>query len=64
MIHQILAESGSKHPFVVKEKELFTRALRIFNEAGIGKYFEPRDKKKEEEREHEKETEPAIGDLV
>ena len=64
MIHQILAESGSEHPFVVEEKELFTRALRIFNEAGIEKYFEPRDKKEEEERKHEKETEPAIGDLV
>ena len=50
MIHQILAESGSEHPFVIKEKELFTRALRIFNKAGIEKYFEPRDKKGEKKK--------------
>ena len=64
MIHQYLNESASRHPFVLEEQELYTRALRIFNEAGLEKYFEPRDKKEMEERKHENETGPQIGDLV
>ena len=64
MIHQLLNESMSKNPFVVEERILFNRSLRIFNEAGIEKYFEPRDRKEAEERKHEKETQPQVGDLV
>ena len=64
MIHQYLNESASRHPFVLEEQELYTRALRIFNEAGLQKYFEPRDKKEMEERKHEDKTGPQIGDLV
>ena len=64
MIHQYLNESASRHPFVLEEQELYTRALRLFNEAGLEKYFEPKDKKEMEERKHENETGPQIGDLV
>ena len=46
MIHQILTETGNKHPFVDEEKELFTRALRIFYEAGIEKYKRKRENRK------------------
>ena len=64
MIHQYLSESESNHPFVAEEKRLFARARRLFNEAGIGKYFEPVDKKEKENRKHEGKTGPQIGDLV
>ena len=64
MIHQYLNESASRHPFVLEEQELFTRALRLFNEAGLEQYFEPRDKKEMEERKHEGRTGPQVGDLV
>ena len=64
MVHQYLNESRSNHPFVVEERRLFTRALRVFTEAGIERYFEPVDRKEREERKHEGKTGPQIGDLV
>ena len=45
---------------MVEEKKLFTRALRVFNKAGIEKYSEPRDKRKKKAQN----TEPASRDLV
>ena len=64
MVYQYLNESRSNNPFVVEEKRLFNRALRVFTEAGIEKYFEPVDRKEREARKHEGKTGPQIGDLV
>ena len=64
MVYQYLNESRSNNPFVVEEKRLFNRALRVFTEAGIEKYFEPVNRKERETRKHEGETGPQIGDIV
>ena len=45
---------------MVEERELFTRALRVFNKAGIEEYSEPRDKRKKKAQN----TDPASRDLV
>ena len=50
--------------YSMEERIFFNRSLWIFNEAGIEKYFEPRDRKEAEERKHEKVTQPQVGDLV
>ena len=44
-IYELLDEGETKHPFLLEEQRLYTRALRIFNEAGLQRYFEIKDKK-------------------
>ena len=64
-IYELLDEGETKHPFLLEEQRLYTRALRIFNEAGLQKYFELKDKKGNLlEKRGKHRIGPQVGDLV